>query len=203
MTDVIASKALGLADKLKDRSEPAVAEMTRRLRKYAEAERGLAGAVHTMGHKASGLVVFGLTLADWAKKNKGPEADTFKKREKDFDKAIAGLESLGDAVDALLEGGTPAKVKLPGNALQKVLDDMEFKDKVKIATVRTAAREYYPAESAGQKKLQEWAVHLNHLCAGLNDGLSQLDGSDVQAYARKEVLERAQQLKKSIDTMGV
>lgn len=203
MTDVIASRALGLADKLKDHQEPAVAEMTRRLRKYAEAEKGLAGSVYTMGHKASGLLVYGLNLADWAKKNKGPEADAFKKREKDFGKAIDGLEAFSDAVDALLEGGTPSKVKLPGNALQKVLDDLEFKDKAKIVNVRKAALDYYPAESAGQKKLQEWAVQLNHLCAGLNDGLSKLDAADLQAYGRREVLERAQQLKRSIDTMGV
>lgn len=203
MTDVIASKALGLADKLKDRNEPAVAEMTRRLRKYAEAEKGLAGSVHAMGHKATGLVVYGLHVADWAKKNKGPEADAFKKREKDFAKVVDSFEALGDAVDALLEGGTPAKVKLPGNAMQKMLDNLQFKDQVKVANLHKAALDYYPAESAGQKKLQEWAVQLNHLCAGLNDGLSQLDAADLQAFGRKEVLERAQQLKKSIDTMGV
>jgi len=161
MTNVIASKALELADKLKDRNEPAIAEMTRRLRKYAEAEKGLAGSVHTMGNKATGLVVYGLHVADWAKKNKGPEADAFKKREKDFAKVVDSFEALGDAVDALLEGGTPAKVKLPGNAMQKMLDSLQFKDQVKVANLHKAALDYYPAESAGQKKLQEFVKKNN------------------------------------------
>lgn len=52
---------------------------------------------------------------------------------------------------------------------------MEFKDKAKIANVRKAALDYYPAESAGQKKLQEWAVQLNILANALNEGLAALD----------------------------
>lgn len=202
----IASKAATLADRLGKNTNPAVVEMNRKLKKYAEAEKGIVASVGTMRQKASGLVVYGLNLKAWASKNKGPDAEAFQKRAKAFDSAIGGFESFTDSIDALLEGGQPGKARLPGNSFQKVLDDLEFKEKAPIANLRKAALDYYPAESAGQKKLREWSVHLNQLCTSLNTGLAELDPAQEQAelnYGRNEVLRSALELKKRVDAVGV
>jgi hypothetical protein len=193
---------------MSDINKPAIGELSRKLRRYVEAEKGIVAVLDKMRTQASGLVVYGLNLTDWAKKTKGPDAAAFKKRAKDFEKAIAGFESFTDSIDGVLEGRPAAKAKLPGDAFQKVLDDLEFSDKAKIGPVRKAAQEYYPLESAGQKKLQEWAVHLNQLAAALNDGLAELDPSDkVEAlnlnFGKSEVLVPAIELKKKIDGLGV
>ena len=208
MSDGIGSKVAGLMEGLEDVNKPAIAELNRKLKKYIDAEKNIVAALSTMNTKASGLVVYGLKLAEWAKKTKSPDADAFKKRAKDFDKAISGFESFTEAIDGLLEGGAVAKTKLPGEAFHKVLDDLEFKDKAQIANLRKAALEYYPAESAGQKKLQEWAVHLAHLATALNEGLAELDPTDKVEelnlnFGRLEVLKPALELKKNIDTLGI
>jgi hypothetical protein len=208
MSDGIGSKVEGLFDGLEDVNKPAIVELRRKLKKYTDAEKEILGKVKTMRDKAAGLVVFGLGLADWAKKNKGPDADAFKKRAKEFDKAINALETFTDAIDGVIEGTASGKTRLPGAELQKVLDLMEFKDKAKIANVRKAAQDYYPAESAGQKKLQEWAVQLNILANALNEGLAALDPNDKVeevnlSFGRIEVMKPAIELKKKIDGLGI
>ena len=208
MSDGIGSKVEGLLDGMSDINKPAIVELNRKLKRYLDAEKGIVAALNTMRNKASSLVVYGLKLADWAKKTKGTDADAFKKRAKEFDKAITGFEAFTDAIDGVLEGGAAGKTRSPGAEFQKVLDNLEFKDKAQIANVRKAALEYYPSESAGQKKLQEWAVHLNQLAAALNEGLAALDPNDkVEAlhlsFGKFEVLVPAIDLKKKIDGLGV
>jgi len=208
MSDGIGSKVDGLMDGLSDVEKPAIVELNRKLKRYLDAEKSIIAVLDTMRKKASGLVVYGLNLSEWAKKTKSPDADAFKKRSKEFDKAIEGFESFTDAIDGLLEGKAVGRSKLPGDAFQKVLDALQFKDKAQIANLRKAALDYYPSESAGQKKLQEWAVHLSHLAAALNDGLAALDPSDkVEAlhlnFGKFEVMQPAIELKRKIDSLGV
>lgn len=208
MSDGIGSKVEGLMDGLSDTNKPPIVELNRKLKKYIDAEKGILTALTGMSRKAAGLVVYGLKLSEWAKKEKSPDADAFKKRAKEFEKAIDGFESFADAIDALVEGGVPGKTKLPGADFQKVLDNLEFKDKAQIANLRKAAQDYYPSESAGEKKLQEWAVHLNHLITALNEGLAALDPDDKVDelnlnFGRLEVLKPAIELKQKIDGLGV
>lgn len=208
MSDGIGWRVERLLDGMSDINKPAVVELSRKLKRYVEAEKGIVAALDKMRTKASGLVVYGLNLTGWAKKTTGPDGAAFKKRAKEFEKAIAGFESFTDSIDGVLEGAPAAKTKLPGDAFQKVLDDLEFSDKAKIGPVRKAAQEYYPLESAGQKKLQEWAVHLNQLATALNNGLAELDPSDkVEAlnlnFGKSEVLVPAVELKRKIDGLGV
>ena len=172
MSDGIGSKVEGLLDGMSDINRPPIVELCRKLKRYADAEKGIVTALNTMRTKAAGLVVYGLKLADWAKKAKGPDADAFKKRAKEFDKAISGFESFTDAIDGVLEGTASGKTSLPGEEFQKILDKLEFSDKAAIAALRKAAQDYYPAESAGQKKLNEWPVHLVQLAAAPCGGSS-------------------------------
>lgn len=208
MSDGIGSKVEGLLDGLSDINRPAIVELSRKLKRYADAEKGIVSALNATRHKASGLVVYGLKLADWARKAKGPDADAFKKRAKEFDKAISGFDTFTDAIDGVLEGTASGKTALPGGEFQKVLDKLEFTDKAAIAPLRKAAQDYYPTESAGQKKLQEWAVHLVQLAAALNEGLADLNPDDkVEAlhlsFGKFEVLKPALELKKKIDALGI
>ena len=208
MSDGIGWRVERLLDGMSDINKPAICDLNRKLKRYVEAEKGIVAALDKMRTKASGLVVYGLNLTAWARKANGADAAAFKKRAKDFDKAIAGFESFTDSIDGVLEGRPAAKTRLPGDAFQKVLDDLEFSDKAKIGPVRKAAQEYYPLESAGQKKLQEWAVHLNQLAAALNAGLAELDpNNQVEGlnlnFGKAEVLVPAIELKKKIDGLGV
>ena len=208
MSDGIGSKVEGLLDGLSDINKPPIVELSRKLKRYADAEKGIVTALNTMRTKAAGLVVYGLKLADWAKKAKGPDADAFKKRAKEFDKAISGFDTFTDAIDGVLEGTASGKTSLPGEEFQKILDKLVFSDKAAIAALRKAAQDYYPAESAGQKKLNEWAVHLVQLAAALNEGLAALDPDDkVEAlhlsFGKVEVLKPALELKKKIDALGI
>jgi hypothetical protein len=208
MSNGIAAKVQGLMDGLDDVEKPGIAELRRKLKRYVDAEKGIVTAVGAMRTKASGLVVYGLKLAEWAKKNKGADADAFKKRAKEFDRAIARFEAFTDALDGVLEGKTAGKTELPGDELHKVLDKLEFTDKAGIEPLRKAAQAYYPAESAGTKKLQEWTVHLTQLAVALNEGLAVLDPDDpVEAlhlgFGKFEVLKPAIELKKRIDGLGI
>jgi hypothetical protein len=208
MSDGIAAKVQGLMDGLSDVDKPGIAELCRKLKRYVDAEKGIVSAVGTMRTKASGLVVYGLKLAQWAKKTKGADAEAFKKRAKELDRVIARFESFTDAIDGVLEGKATGKTELPGDELHAVLDKLEFTDKAGIEPLRKAAQAYYPAESAGRKKLQEWAVHLTQLAVALNEGLAVLDPNDpVEAlhlgFGRFEVLKPAIESKKRIDGLGI
>ncbi|MGE0387202.1 MAG: hypothetical protein AB7Q97_20960 [Gammaproteobacteria bacterium] len=206
--DVIASKASGLADGVADLDRKELAEMNRRIKRYCEAEKSIVAALETLSEKASDLVIHGGAVADWAKKAKGPDAEVFKKRAKEYGKAVDGCSALSEAIDALLSGRDVKKTALPGDALQKVLDALEFKDKVKTANLRKSALAYYPAESAGRKKLREWEVHLEHLVTAVNEGLAVLNPEDKVEYVhlefgRQYVITPALALKKKIDTLGL
>lgn len=209
MSDGIGSKVEGLMDGLEDINKPAIAGLRSKLKKYLETEKAILAAVDKMRAKASGLEVQALNLIEWGKKNKGPDADAIKKRAKDLDKAAAALSAFTDAIDGVVEGTASAKTKLPGGDFDKVLRLLinEMSDKV-IGPVKKIALDYYPSESTGQKKLQEWAVHLNHLAAALNDGLAALDPSDKVEevnlnFGKFEVLARAVELKRKIDGLGI
>lgn len=154
MSDGIGSKVEGLLDGLSDINRPAIVELSRKLKRYADAEKRIVSALNATRHKASGLVVYGLKLADWSRKAKGPDADAFKKRAKEFDKAISGFENFTEAIDGVLEGTASGKTALPGGEFQKVLDKLEFTDKAAIAPLHKAAQDYYPTESAGQKNFR-------------------------------------------------
>jgi hypothetical protein len=208
MSDGIAAKVAGLMDGLSDIDKPAIAELNRKLKRYVDAEKSIVSTVDAMRRKASGIVVYGLKLAEWAKNADGADAAAFKKRAKELDKAIEGFESFTDSIDAVLEGKAAGATKLPGDDLHKALDKLEFTDKAGIAPVRKAAQDYYPAESAGTKKLKEWSVHLTQLALALNEGLAALDPNDkVEAlhlsFGKFEVLKPAIELKKRIDELGI
>jgi len=209
MSNGIADKVTSLVEGMENISKPAIKDLCGKLKKYAETEKGIVTALDKMRTKASGLEVQALSLTEWGKKNNGPDADAVKKRSKDLDKAADGLSNFTDAIDGVLEGKAAGKTKLPGEAFDQVLRLLanEMSDKV-IGPVKKLALEYYPLESAGQKKLQEWSVHLNHLAAALNAGLAELDPADkLQAaklkFGKSEVLARAVELKNKIDGLGI
>lgn len=209
MSDGIGSKVQGLMEGMEDINKPAIVQLRAKLKKYIETEKTLLAAVSKMRTQASGLEVQALNLIDWGKKNKGPDADAIKKRTKDLSKAADELSAFVDAIDGVIEGTPSAKTKLPGENFDKVLRPLinEMSDKV-IGPVKKIALAYYPLESAGQKKLQEWAVHLNQLAATLNDGLAALDPSDKVEevnlnFGKFEVLTAAVELKRKIDGLGI
>lgn len=57
MSDGIGSKVEGLCDGLEDVNKPAIVELRRKLKKYADAEKEILGKVKTMRDNAAGLVV--------------------------------------------------------------------------------------------------------------------------------------------------
>jgi ElaB/YqjD/DUF883 family membrane-anchored ribosome-binding protein len=209
MSDGIGAKVEGLFDGLEDINKPAIAQLRAKLKKYLDTEKAILAAVGKMSTQASGLEVQALNLIEWGKKNKGPDADAVKKRTKDLARAADELSAFADAINGVIEGTPSAKTKLPGGTFDKVLRLLvnEMSDKV-IGPVKKIALAYYPVESAGQKKLQEWAVHLNQLAAALNEGLAELDPNDQVEdlnlkFGKQEVLAAVVELKRKIDGLGI
>lgn len=206
MADGLAGKVQGLMDGVEDNTQAPVAEMRKALKKYIDAEGKILPAVQKMNAAAAGILVKGL---DKVMNAKGPAGDAVKKRKRDFDAVNAAFEAFTDALDGIVEGtGGGGKAAFPGEQLQQLLDRIEFTDKSPLDDLRAAAKAYYPLESAGRKKLQEWAVHLGYLIEAANRGLEALDAGDqVDAlnlnFGRTEVIKPAIDLKAKIAAFGV
>jgi len=207
----IGSNAEGLRDSLSDVETPEVAELCRKLKRYVEAERGIQTQLKATLRACDGVQVDALALKTYIGKQKNADIEAFKNCSKDFDLALDRLEKFSDALEKLLQGDGPGKVTLPGEALDSVLDKLEFKEKASenvLSTLQKGAKAFYPAESAAQKRLAEWSVHLKQLALALNEGLATLDRKDkVQDlnlnFGRMQVLKPALELKKGIDAMGI
>jgi hypothetical protein len=89
MSDGIASRVERGLGGISDINKPAIVELSRKLKRYTEAEKGIVAALDKMRTKASGLVVM-LNLTGWAKTT-GPDGAAFKKRAKEFEKRSPDL----------------------------------------------------------------------------------------------------------------
>jgi hypothetical protein len=199
----IGKGASGLLDALSDIDKPQIKELSRKLKRYIEAEKTILRDLDAAITKGSALEAQCRGLKDWAKNKGGADAEAFKKREKDITKAMDALGSFTDAIESAAGGKAAGKSTVPGDAIQAVLDKLEFSDKATVKDLRDVAKAYYPAESAAVKRLQEWVVHLDQLLAGLNDGLSALNSSDQVealhiALAKKNVVDPAIKLQKAV-----
>jgi hypothetical protein len=209
MADGLAEKVRGLVDGVEDVAKPEIAEMRKHLAKYVEAEGRILPAVQKLNSSAAGLLVRGLAKVMTEAKGSTPEGVALKKRKRDLDQVNGQLEALGTALDGIVEGtGGAAAAVFPGERLQQLLDDLEFKDKGPSTDLRNMAKAYYPLESAGRKKLAEWAVQLDHLVAAANRGLEALDPTDQVEnlnlqFGRNEVIKPALELKRKIAALGV
>jgi hypothetical protein len=178
--------AANLAEILSDKTEfksPVHAQAADALKRFA-------GACDALATKAKATTGSSLDLEelisdayDTAKKERNARASELKA-------AWDGLIGFLAAARRLAEGDVPAGFAPAGEAVQKVLDKIEFKDQKQIDELRKKAKAYYPKESALVKEAEAWSVRAAQVAKAVKAAADALDPEDSVAKVHIAFLKR-------------